>query len=291
MGKSKNGNPEKIAGKAVVARSQGTVLEGKIQVVRGELVILAPDLAEFYGTTTRAVNQYRDRNQDRFENFAFELSDEEFDLLRSQNVISKSTKYRPWAYTEHGVAMMSMGMKSDNAVSLSRVIIDTFVSFRRGTLPTERVLPGPDAAAQRRKLQTMIYDQMEALLETRLQNGDDQTVGEKLGSIASSALEHVKSVLDAQGKKNEKISAEVAKIIAEAEKVYAEVRKIHAEAESLNLQNLRTRLQILTEFRVMLVQLERDDWLGTFDAGFDTSKRIASPTKKRLTNETDTPID
>lgn len=59
----------------------------------------------------------------------------------------------PWAYTEYGVAMMSMGLKSENAVRLSKVIIDTFVNYRRGTLQTKIVSTKPNALEHRRAIQ------------------------------------------------------------------------------------------------------------------------------------------
>lgn len=260
-------------------------LAGKIIELRGQPAILANDLADFYGTTTSAINQYRKRNEARFEGFSFELNDLEIAELRSQNVISDAPKYAPWAYTEHGVAMMAMGLRSDEAVELSRVIISTFIDYRRGTLAAERVLSTPGFEASRRKLQTLIFEQMEALLKVRVSDAG-ATVGDELGNIATSAIEHVKAVLSTQEKKNERITAEVAKLIAESESIYAEARKRHAEAENVELMNMKMRLEILSEFRSMLMQLERDDWLERFDEGFgagpNPSRAIGQPAVGRL---------
>lgn len=118
-------------------------------VVRGLPVILAHELADFYSTTTNAVNHYRRRNEDRFtNNYAFQLTLDEWENLKSQDVMSHRShggrRIRPWAYTEHGVAMLSMGMKNEDAVRLSKVIIETFVKFRRGELQNGSSLLGPE---------------------------------------------------------------------------------------------------------------------------------------------------
>jgi len=86
-----------------------------VVTVRGIPVILANDLARFYGSTASLVNLYRKRNADKFtEDYAFQLTPEEWNALKLQNAISNTgrggSRHLPWAYTEHGVAMMSMGM-------------------------------------------------------------------------------------------------------------------------------------------------------------------------------------
>lgn len=264
--------------KAIATKDELTAIANAITIVRNTPVILAHDLAVFFETETRTINQYRSRNQTRFgSDYAFQLSKEEWDNLKSQNVISSDehggTRARPWVYTEHGVAMMSMGMKSDQAVRLSKVIIDTFVDYRRGTLPTIPVLAGPKAVAHRRSLQEKIYKQMEQLLEVELPTSDGHTVRDELGGIATRALGRIKAVLDTPAKQNEKISAEVAKIIAEAEKLYAETRKLNVETDTLMLENYRARLDFIRDLREMAQQLERDDWMETFDQSFGAAER------------------
>ena len=65
-------------------------VQNAILIVRETPVILANDLADFYETTVSAVNQYRSRNADKFtSDYAFQLSDAEWEGLKSQNVISK----------------------------------------------------------------------------------------------------------------------------------------------------------------------------------------------------------
>ena len=86
------------------------VVRSKIYEIRGLKVMLDRDLAEMYGVETRVLNQAVKRNADRFpEDFMFQLSDEEWDNLKSQFVISRWGGIRklPYAFTELGVAMLS----------------------------------------------------------------------------------------------------------------------------------------------------------------------------------------
>lgn len=248
-------------------------IKNAIVMMRDRPVILASDLARFFETTVSVINQYRKRNVDKFSgDYAFQLSEGEWKRLKSQNVISNKgrggSRHLPWAYTEHGVAMMSMGMKSDNAVRLSKVIIDTFVDYRRGTLPSKPFITGPNAVKHRRSLQEKLVMQMERLLDVELPSSEGQTVRDELGTIATKSLAHIKAVLDGPVKTNEKITAEVSMILAEAEKLYAETRKLNAETDNLVLQNYQLRLDVIRDLREMAQQLERDDWIEVFDDGF-----------------------
>ena len=259
-------------------------IKSAIIILRGQPVILASDLAIFFESSVSVVNQYRKRNERKFtEDYAFQLNVEDMENLKSQNAISRNqiahggSRHMPWAYTEHGVAMMSMGMKSDNAVRLSKVIIDTFVDYRRGTLLANPVVTGENALRHRRSLQEKLYGQIEQLLEVKIPASDGQTVRDELGTIASKSMAHIKAVLDSPVKNNEKISAEVSKILAEAEKFYAETRKLHAEADNLVLQNYQLRLEVIRDLREMAQQLERDDWIAVFDDGFGEAEKKMLP--------------
>ena len=109
-----------------------------VALVRSEKVLLDRDLAELYGIETKVLNQAVKRNLDRFpEDFMFQLSEEESDSiesLRSQFVTSKGRggrRYRPYAFTEQGVAMLSSVLRSPRAVEVNIAIMRTFVQLRR----------------------------------------------------------------------------------------------------------------------------------------------------------------
>lgn len=111
-------------------------IAAQIYVIRRVNVMLDSDLAELYGVTTAALNQQVKRNMRRFpEDFAFRLNKEEFDALISQTVTSKSgrggRRKPPWAFTEHGVAMLSSVLHSDRAADVNVAIMRTFIRLRQ----------------------------------------------------------------------------------------------------------------------------------------------------------------
>ena len=111
-------------------------IERAIHLFRGQRVMLDSDLARLYGVTTARLNEQVSRNPDRFpEDFAFQLSQQEFTALMSQNAISKprrgGRRKRPWVFTEQGVAMLSSVLRSPTAVNVNIEIMRTFVRLRR----------------------------------------------------------------------------------------------------------------------------------------------------------------
>ncbi|MBV5279599.1 MAG: ORF6N domain-containing protein [Campylobacteraceae bacterium] len=110
-------------------------IKTKIYTIRGLQVMLDRDLAELYGVETRVLNQAVKRNIERFpEEFMFQLSEDEYQNLRSQNVTSKQyggRRYLPFVFTEQGVSMLSAVLKSEIAVAISIKIIKSFVEMRR----------------------------------------------------------------------------------------------------------------------------------------------------------------
>jgi|SRR5579871_759386 len=107
-----------------------------IHLIRGQKVMLDTDLAELYGVPTKAFNQAVKRNRSRFPaDFMFQLTPTETRLvLRSQIVTSNSARggrrYRPYAFTQEGVAMLSSVLKSDRAILVNIAIMRAFVSLR-----------------------------------------------------------------------------------------------------------------------------------------------------------------
>jgi hypothetical protein len=113
-------------------------------MIRGHKVMLDRDLAILYGVSTKALNQAVKRHKDRFpEDFMFQLTTEEAKLwwsqvmdirLRSQTVTLKRgqhIKYRPHAFTEHGILMLSSVLNSECAIQVNIEIMRAFVRLRR----------------------------------------------------------------------------------------------------------------------------------------------------------------
>lgn len=111
-------------------------IEHSILLIRGLKVMLDVDLAWLYGVETGALNRAVKRNADRFpDDFMFQLTVEEADLLRCHFGISKTGKggrrYMPYAFTEQGVAMLSSVLRSKRAVQVNIEIMRAFVRLRR----------------------------------------------------------------------------------------------------------------------------------------------------------------
>lgn len=112
-------------------------IEHAILLIRGQRVMLDRELATLYGVPTKVLNQAVRRNIARFpDDFMFQLSDEEFENWRSQFVTPNSSvkmgvRYRPLAFTEHGIAMLSSVLNSERAISVNIEIMRTFVRLRQ----------------------------------------------------------------------------------------------------------------------------------------------------------------
>jgi len=110
-------------------------IEKAILLIRGQKVMLDADLAELYGVETKVLVQAVKRNLERFaEDFMFQLSQEEFAILRSQFVTSSDwggRRYRPYAFTEQGVAMLSGVLRSPRGIQVNIEIMRAFIRLRR----------------------------------------------------------------------------------------------------------------------------------------------------------------
>jgi hypothetical protein len=128
-------------------------IESRIYLLRGEKVMLSTDLAKLYQVAPRVLVQAVKRNSDRFPgDFMFQLSNEEFNILKSQIVTSSWGGLRratPYAFTEQGVAMLSSVLRSKRAVKVNIEIMRAFVRLRR-ILVTHEDLARKLAALERK---------------------------------------------------------------------------------------------------------------------------------------------
>lgn len=109
-------------------------IEKMIYTVRGIQVILDQDLAKLYGVTTKRLNEQVKRNISRFpEDFMFQLTSEEFKILKSQNATSSwgGRRYAPNAFTELGVSMLSSVLTTEIAIQANVQIMRAFAAMRR----------------------------------------------------------------------------------------------------------------------------------------------------------------
>jgi hypothetical protein len=107
----------------------------RILDMRGQRVMLDSDLAVLYGVETGALVRAMKRNIERFpEDFMFQLSDPEWENLKCQIGTSSlwgGRRYAPYAFTEHGVLMLSSVLKSQRATEINVLIIRAFVWMRQ----------------------------------------------------------------------------------------------------------------------------------------------------------------
>ena len=111
-------------------------IENIIYKVRGKQVMLDRDLARLYQTETRILNQKVKRNSERFpSHFCFQMTKEEFNDWKSQNVISENDKIGlrklPFVFTEQGVAMLSAIINTNIAIEVSIRIMNAFVAMKK----------------------------------------------------------------------------------------------------------------------------------------------------------------
>ena len=114
-------------------------IQNMIYEIRGQKVMLDSDLAELYEIETKALNRAVKRNIERFPDiFMFQLTENELSSLRYQFGTSNKGKggrrYLPYAFTEHGVLMLSSVLNSKNAISVNIEIMITFIKLRQYVL-------------------------------------------------------------------------------------------------------------------------------------------------------------
>jgi phage regulator Rha-like protein len=109
-------------------------VERVILLIRGQKVILDADLAALYGVTTKRFNEQVKRNRERFpEDFMFQLTKKEAEILRSQFAASSwgGRRYPPFAFTEHGAIMAANVLSSPRAIQASVQVVRAFVRLRQ----------------------------------------------------------------------------------------------------------------------------------------------------------------
>lgn len=115
----------------------------KIYLLRGQKVMLDEDLAELYQVPTGRLNEQVKRNIARFPaDFMFQLTKEEFENLKSQNATSSwgGRRKLPFAFTEHGVLMLSSVLNSERAVGVNIQIMRIYTKMREMLMTNQEIL-------------------------------------------------------------------------------------------------------------------------------------------------------
>ena len=121
------------------------VVISKIYLIRNHKVMLDIDLAELYQVETGRLNEKVKRNMDRFpKDFMFQLTKEEWGSLRSQIAISKKgrggRRYSPFAFTEHGVLMLSSVLNSERAIQVNIQIMRIYTKLKEMLMDHKDIL-------------------------------------------------------------------------------------------------------------------------------------------------------
>lgn len=156
-------------------------IENRIFTFRDLKVMLDSDLAEIYNVETKVLNQAVKRNSDRFpESFMFRLTEEEYLILRSQNVTSKEgeglksqnvtskrggRRYAPNVFTEHGAVMLASVLKSEEAINASVKVVSAFVEMRRFIESNEGLFKRLDIVEKRMMLNEEKVDKVYRALD------------------------------------------------------------------------------------------------------------------------------
>ena len=202
--------------------------------LRGEAVMLAPEVALIFQVETREIIQNITRNPDIFpDRYAFELTPEEVESLRSAGVISKpgrgGSRALPWAITRKGTLRLATIMKTPRAIAATDVFIDVFdevlrqVQAGRGqlTLTNPSRLVETDAdRSMIANLRQQLSDAVSGLLNTVVDARANTTVADELRAVSAEAVGHLKAWLQSNTVANEKIRAETLLILEQAQDMY-----------------------------------------------------------------------
>ena len=145
----------------------------RIYFIRGQKVMIDVDLAELYGVLTMTLNQSVKRNATRFpEDFMFRLSKQEKDevITNCDNLGKlKFSPHLPYAFTEHGVAMLSSVLRSPKAVQMNILIVRAFIKIREILASNKEIAQKIGELEREQKSQSKhintIYRMIEKLIE------------------------------------------------------------------------------------------------------------------------------
>ncbi len=157
------------------------IIQQKIFEIRDQKVMLDFDLAELYEVETKRLKESVRRNKKRFPiDFMFQLTKEEFDTLRTQIATSNrgGTRYMPFAFTEHGVAMLSGILNSDKAMKMNIAIIRAFIALKKFAIQYDGLLEQLDELRERigghDEQLNQIYTALENMLDKKAEKENKQ---------------------------------------------------------------------------------------------------------------------
>jgi hypothetical protein len=263
-------------------------------MVRGEPVMLATRVAQVFEVATREVVQAVKRNPLKFpETHAFELTRDEVESLTSHAVISKpgrgGSRALPWAFTHKGVVRLAMTMNAPAALEATDRIIDVFIEVQtqlargQGHIALSnpaQILPDPHARHRLGAFREKLFDALEALLGTVIDQRNNTTVRDELEELGGSALDYLKAHLRTKGIENERIEAETLHILEKVREIRArteaDTRKSAAQTETIQLENIDRKIALVEKLLQMADRMAPNavvDLLGNFAPHIEAAPR------------------
>ena len=160
------------------------IIKKSILEIRGKKVMLDMDLAKLYEVETRVLKQAVRRNMERFpEDFMFELTEDETHNLTSHFVTSRwgGQRYKPFAFTEQGIAMLSSVLKSKTAIQINISIMRAFVMIRQFALTYQELNEKLIALEKKHNQKFTDIDQVLNYLIKKDQKHTQQTARKQVG--------------------------------------------------------------------------------------------------------------
>lgn len=259
-----------------------------IHRARGKAVILDSDLAAALGLETRALNQSIKRNATMIDDrHGFQLTQEEFNVLRSQSVMSKPGRggrtHLPWVFTERGVTRVTTFINTPQAIRASDLIVDTFVMVQKQVAAGRQAIAvgdpsryhvEPEVAEQNRELGKRMMTAISGLLDMVIDIRTRETVADTAKDMTARVLENVRERLREKSLENLKLEAEIQLILREAEKLAQDV-------EGKKLENLEKRIDLVQKLIAMHRDMQPSQLVQLLDA-FDTPSPPAIASTRQL---------
>ena len=242
-----------------------------IHIIRNQNVLIDTDLAKIYGVETKRLNEQVRRNIEKFpEDFMFQLTQEEFENLKSQNATSSwgGKRKLPYAFTEHGVLQAASVLNSGLANSVSIFVIRAFVEMRQIIASQQEIIAENKQLVLSDKttelkinkffqdIKPKLLGAINNVLDTVVDTTKGTTLKEEAQDILRQSIQHLKERLKKTGLENEEIVARITKILAEAEKERATARKVNAETEQIEFLTTVRKLRLVLEAQKVLMGAE-----------------------------------
>lgn len=257
--------------------STATEFAQAILTIRNRPVVIAADLARFYGVETRVLNQAVSRHPNKFPpHFMFELTAGEKQQVITNCDHLQNLKYSGSplkAFSEHGVLMAASVLRSDRADEISVALVNAFIQLRELHLAQrsceqdnkgkhlidamQTPCPSDTPLAERldnflATLAPKIEQAMASVLDTVIHPRNGTTLRQEAEDFLAESIDHLKSRLQKTGLENEEIAARITKMLAEADHKRQQARYEKANAEEKELTQMIRRLRLILSAQKLL---------------------------------------